>query len=156
VIADQSANHVERFVIDEGHTVQGVKHDYGYDLTVVTYDANGYAETGLIYVQLKAAEALRESGQDYVFDLDVRDYNLWMRELLPVFFILFDAGRRKAFWIHVQRYFRQDPSLQPKPAAKTVRIRVPKRQVVGHRGVARMRRVKQELLDRLKGVVDDD
>ena len=31
VIADQSVNHVERFIIDEGHTAQRLEKDYGYD-----------------------------------------------------------------------------------------------------------------------------
>jgi hypothetical protein len=35
-MADQSVNYVERFVIDEGHTVQRLEHDYGYDLSVIT------------------------------------------------------------------------------------------------------------------------
>jgi hypothetical protein len=46
IIADQSVNHVERFVIDEGHTVQRQEHDYGYDLNVITYDSDGYVEPG--------------------------------------------------------------------------------------------------------------
>ena len=57
VIADLSVNHVERFIIDEGHTAQRVDPDYGYDLSLVTYDADGYVEPGLIYLQL---EGLRE------------------------------------------------------------------------------------------------
>ncbi len=32
VIADQSVNYVERFIIDEGHTAQRLERDYGYDL----------------------------------------------------------------------------------------------------------------------------
>jgi hypothetical protein len=154
VIADQSMNHVERFVIDEGHTLQRQEHDYGYDLSVITYDYEGYVEPGTIYLQLKAAESLRASGAYYVFDLDVRDLNLWMLELMPVMLVLFDAGRRKAYWLHVQRYFRQDPARLPKQKAKTVRVRVPKRQAVNHRGVAAIRHIKQELVTRLGGLVD--
>jgi len=55
VIADQSLNYVERFVIDEGHTAQRQEHDYGYDLGVITYDKDGYVEPGLFYLQLKSA-----------------------------------------------------------------------------------------------------
>jgi len=42
VIADQSVNHVERYVLDEGHTVQRLGSDYGYDLVLFTYDEKGY------------------------------------------------------------------------------------------------------------------
>jgi hypothetical protein len=152
VIAAQSANYVERFIIDEGHTGQRVEHDYGYDLTMISYDEQGFVEPGSIYIQLKAAETLEASGTDYLFDLDIRDYNLWRLELMPVVLVLFDASRRKAYWLHVQRYFRQDPSRQPRKAAKTVRLRVPRRQVVSRRAVARWRTFKQEILDRLSGV----
>src|SRR5580692_6981989 len=32
VIADQSVNYLERFIIDEGHIAQRLYNDYGYDL----------------------------------------------------------------------------------------------------------------------------
>lgn len=84
VIADLSAHHVEGFVLAEGHTVQRLDADYGYDLLLSTYDEQGYAEPGYVAIQIKAAESLRAVGSDYVFDLDIRDYNLWMSEKIPV------------------------------------------------------------------------
>src|SRR6266478_1175045 len=45
VIASQSVNHVERFIIDEGHTAQRQESDYGYDLILSTFDEQGYAES---------------------------------------------------------------------------------------------------------------
>ena len=126
MIADQSVNFVERFVIDEGHTAQRQEHDYSYNHNVITYDGKGYVEPGFFSFQLKAMETLAESGKDYVFDLDVRDYNLWMLELLPVMLVLFDASRRKAYWLHVQPYFRQNPDRLPKKGAKNSAVRVPK------------------------------
>jgi hypothetical protein len=119
--------------------------DYGYDLLLFTYDDYGYLEPGLAFFQLKATEALAESGSDYVFDLDLRDYNLWARENYPVFLVLFDATRRQAYWIHVQTYFRRGPSRQPRKDAKTVRVRVPKQSVVGPEAITQMRRAKQAL-----------
>jgi len=151
VIAAQSTNHVERFIIDEGHTAQRLESDYGYDLILMTYDAQGYAEPGSVFLQLKASETLAESGTDYAFNLDVRDYNLWVTELMPVVLVLFDASRRRAFWLPVQSYFEEDPSRTPKRGAKTVRVRVPKRQAVSRRAVARLRASKQEIFDRFAG-----
>jgi hypothetical protein len=138
VIADQSVNHAERCIIDEGHTAQRLEKDYGYDLFLLTHDEQGYAEPGLARLQLKASETLTAVGSDYVFDLDVREYNLWMLERWPVILILFDAGRRQAYWLHVQDYFR-DNARRPKRGAKSVRVRVPKRQVVNRRAVGIMR-----------------
>ena len=42
VIADQSVNYVERFIIDAGHTAQRMEKDYGYDLLL----SRIYAVTG--------------------------------------------------------------------------------------------------------------
>ncbi len=144
VIADQSVNHLERFIIDEGHTAQRLGSDYGYDLMMFTYDEQGYIEPDSAYFQLKAAEKLQAVGSDYVFDLDIRDYNLWMQNQAPVILVLFDASRRRAYWLAVQRYFREDAGRRPKKGAKTVRVRVPKRQVVNRQAIARIRDLKRE------------
>ncbi len=146
VIADQSVNHVERFIIDAGHAAQRLEKDYGYDLMLLTFDEEGYAEPGLVWLQLKAAETLQAVGPDDVFDLDIRDYNLWLLEEIPVILILFDASRKRAYWLPIQRYFREDAARRPEKGAKTVRVRIPKRQLVTRRAIARMRQLKAEAL----------
>jgi hypothetical protein len=151
VIADQSINHVERFIIDEGHTAQRMEKDYGYDLLLFTYDEQGYSEPDFLSVQLKAAESLQAVGSDYVFDVDIRDYNLRMLERMPVILILFDASRRRAYWLAVQGYFSEDAARRPKKGAKTVRVRVPKRQAVNRRAIAKMRDLKWEARRRAIG-----
>ena len=60
VIADQSVNLVEGFIIDEGHTAQRVEKDYGYDLLLFTFDEQGYAEPGLVCLQLNQILILRD------------------------------------------------------------------------------------------------
>jgi hypothetical protein len=150
IIADQSVNYVERFILDEGHTAQRVEKDYGYDLILYTYNDQGYVEPGLAYIQIKASETLARSGSDYVFDLDVRDYNLWMLERVPVFLVLFDASCRKAYWLFVQRYFLDDPARRPNKGTKTVRVRVPTRQSVGRRAVRQMRQIKRGVAEWLR------
>ncbi len=97
-------------------------------------------------MQLKAAGTLQESGGNYAFDLDVRDYNLWMTEPFPVVLVLYDAGRRRAYWVYVQQYFEGDLSRRPRKKAKTVRVQVPRRQAFTRRAVARLRQYKQEVL----------
>jgi hypothetical protein len=144
IIADQSVNHVERFIISEGHTAQRLAADYGYDLILFTYDEEGYAEPGVAFLQLKASETLTPSGADFVFDRDIRDYHLWMAEGAPVFLVLFDATRRRAYWLYVQQYFEKDGARQPRKGAKKVRVEVPGRQAISRRGVARMRKWKED------------
>jgi hypothetical protein len=145
IIADQSVNHLEHYVIDEGHTAHRLGSDYGYDLMMSTFDEEGYIEPDAVYFQLKAAESLQAVGACYVFDLDIRDYNLWILDKDPVILVLFDASRRRAYWIAIQHYFQGDASRQPKKGAKTVRVRVPKRQIVSRRAVARIRSIKWEM-----------
>jgi hypothetical protein len=151
IIADQSINHVERYIIDEGHTAQRVDSDYGYDLVLFTYDNQGYIEPDAVFLQLKAAESLQAIGSDYVFDLDIRDYNLWLLVTVPVIVVLFDASRRRAYWIHVQGYFREDVTRRPKRGAKSIRVRVPRRQIVNRRAIAKLRDLKREARGRAIG-----
>jgi hypothetical protein len=63
IIADQSVNHVERFIIDEGHTATRMPNDYGYDLLMMTFDEKGHAEPGLVFLQLKASDSLARGGK---------------------------------------------------------------------------------------------
>src|SRR5262245_8405611 len=130
VIADQSVNHVERFIIDVGHTAQRVEKDYGCDLMMFTFDEQGFAEPGLVWIQLKASESWALVGSDYFYDVDIRDYNLWMFQELPVILILYDASRRRASWVAIQLYFGRNLARRPMRGAKTVRVHVPKRQVL--------------------------
>lgn len=153
VIAAQSANHVERFIIDEGHTAEQRASDYGYDLVLFTYDATGFVEEGTVNIQLKASDKLVASGNDYVFDIDIRDHALWIAEPMPVILILFDASRRRAYWGYIQQYFT-DPTRRPKTGAKTVRIRIPKRQTVNRSAIRRMREYKRRILEQFKGRID--
>ena len=148
-------NHIERRIIDEGHTVERNVSDYGYDLVMFTYDNRGYAEEGLVKIQLKASERLVPSADEFTFDIDIRDYALWTAEPMPVILILFDASKRRAYWIYVQRYFAS-PSRKPKQGAKTVRVRIPKSQVVSRSAVRKMRAYKQRILDQLKGAIDHE
>jgi len=48
VIADLSINHVERFALEAGFTVQRNEHDYGHDLEITTFNEQGELEHGLI------------------------------------------------------------------------------------------------------------
>jgi hypothetical protein len=151
VIADLSVHYVEGIVLSEGHTVQRTERDYGYDLLLFTYDKDGYVEPRFVMLQVKASESLRVTNKGYAFDLDIRDYNLWMSERAPVILILYHAARRRAYWEHVQDYFRRDGGSGPRRGARTVRIRVPVRQILSRKAIARMRRIKGSPQLRLVG-----
>ena len=144
IIADLSLNYVERIILDEGHSVERPTSDYGYDLAMRTHDPDGFVETGLILFQLKSSDNLEVSGGMYAFDMDIRDYNLWRAEVMPVVLILFDAITRKAYWLPIQQYFRENPSCRPRKGAKTIRVHVSDRQSVNRRSIRKMRLDKEE------------
>lgn len=146
IIADLSVHHLEGFILEEGHTAQRLHPDYGYDLFMFTYDSQGYVEPGLVWFQLKASESFQTSDSAYVFDLDIRDYNLWMLEEMPVILVLFDASRRRACWLPVQRYFLEDVTRQPKSGARSVRLSVPQRQVLNRRAIRNFQNLKSVAL----------
>lgn len=155
VVADLSLNHVERHVLDAGHVVQRVAPDYGYDLMLMTFDDRGYAEPDVAFLQLKAAESLVRSGENYAYDLDIRDYNLWRAERLPVILVLYDATARRAYWVHVQQFFADNAARPPRTGAKTTRVLVHPRQVFNRRAVATMRTIKQAAILRIvRGTTD--
>ena len=151
IIADQSVHYVEGFVLDSGHTVQRLERDYGYDLVLFTYDEVGYIEPDFLLIQVKAAEKLPRVGSDHVFDLDIRDYNLWMLEEMPVILILYDATRRRAYWLPIQRYFHENDARRPRKGAKRVRVRVHSRRILSRQSIAEMRELKRNPQLRLIG-----
>jgi hypothetical protein len=142
VIADLSIHHVEGFILQEGHTVERLSSDYGYDLAHWTFDEQGYIEPDEVYFQVKASETLLSVGSEYVFDLDIRDYNLWMLDKTPVILILYDVSRNRAVWLPVQQYFWEDDTRQPRKGARSVRIRISMRQILNRRAIAKIRDLK--------------
>jgi hypothetical protein len=75
-----------------------------------------------LFVQVKASERLRVVGTHIVFDVDIRDYDRWRLERVPVILVLYEAATNRAFWLHVQEYERL--SLRGSRAgAKSVRVR---------------------------------
>lgn len=79
-----------------------------------TFDEAGYVEPGPVYFQVKASDALQTVETALIFDVDIRDYNLWIREEVPVLLVLFDALNRKGYWLCVQQYFDSAEERQPK------------------------------------------
>jgi hypothetical protein len=124
VIADQSVHHVEGFILEAGHTAERFYRDYGYDLQITTYDRRGFVETGHVYFQIKASENLHKTRRGFAFDLDIRDYNLWLREPTMVILVLYDAVHKRAYWLNVHDYFASEQGA-PAPGAKWIRVYFP-------------------------------
>ncbi len=137
VIANLSVKHVERFILRCGHAVDRVLFDYGYDLVVRTFDANGEIEPDFFLIQLKASDApdYVASGRFVTLRLDPRDAQAWQAERVPVVLIAYDAARDVAYWVHFQA---------ADTGAGRATVRIPTTQQVNEAAVEAMRRLKNE------------
>jgi hypothetical protein len=154
VIADLSANYVEKFALENGFSVERFRADYGYDLNIYTYDGRGEFENGFIYVQLKATDNLRINSKRATvsFQIDKRDYNLWNDEPYPVILIIFDSVKKKAYWLYFQKYF-QDNTIKIKSHTKSLSLSIPTRNKVHQKSLQRFKEFKNELLNQVKKMV---
>jgi hypothetical protein len=150
VIAALSVNHVERMVLKCGFVVQRSDPDYGYDLRLETFDERGNVEAGHMPLQLKATDDIEEyalaTEEAFSFPISTKDYRLWSEEVMPVFLILYDAVLEEAYWLHAQG----DHRTQPRPDGDTIRVHVPRHQVLGVRTIRAMRQRKQATLEAIK------
>ena len=108
IIEDLSRNYFERLVLLNRGTIETISHDYGYDLNMYSYTINGEIENGYASIQLKATDNIKtlKGGLKIPFQVDMRDLELWLDELYPVFLILYDAKNNCGYWIYIQAYFR--------------------------------------------------
>jgi hypothetical protein len=107
VIADMSLHHLAYIVVSCTFTVEPTRTDYGYDLSIFTFDAAGQYENGHLFVQLKATDKLRIDAKtrDIKYRISRRDILTWQGEPFPAYLVVFDAARGQAYSIYLQRYF---------------------------------------------------
>ena len=151
IIADLSTNHFEKFAFQNGYSVERFGGDYGYDLNIYTYKANGEIENGFIFVQLKATDSLRvtKTAKSISFQIDKADYSLWNEEFYPVILALYDAQRDKAYWIYFQEYF-QDKKV--KSTTKSIGLRIPIKNKLTAASLAKFQVLKNDLIAKLNSV----
>lgn len=124
IIADLSANHVERHALLCGYSVERVAHDYGIDLLLYTYNDDGEIENEMVKIQLKATDTplLRNEGQTVAFVVQRADLDYWLGERLPVMLIVYDASTDTAYWLHVQEYFREQGGFDLTMVGETITV----------------------------------
>jgi hypothetical protein len=151
VIAALSVNFVERLVLKCGFVVQRADPDYGYDLRLETFDEQGNLEAEQVPPQLKATDRIHEyelaTAESFSFPVSSKDYRLWSEEVMLVFLILYDSGFEEAYWLHIQDYHQTQ---KPRVVGDTVRVRIPRKQVLGVQTIRMMRERKQEILRAIK------
>lgn len=149
VIADIAVNHVERFVYEAGFTVERYRHDYGYDLTMTTFDPEGYVEPDRILFQVKATDrlAIIAKSREFAIRINVADLNCWLEEPMPVYLICYDVAHRRAYWLYIQRYFRKHPQALAGRTKGLITVRIPTRNRVTTRFIAFARSCKDNILN---------
>lgn len=158
VIADLSVNHLERHVLLCGFTAERVTHDYGIDMMIHSYDANGEVEPDAIYVQLKATEHMRlwEDQRTIAFEVERSDLELWLIERMPVILILYDAVVEVAYWLYIQAYFADRTNFDLAQAGNTVTLHIPGANVVDQHAIRRFAGFKADVQRQMKGLVHRD
>jgi Domain of unknown function (DUF4365) len=104
VLADLSANHVEKVALSCGYAVDRIWHDYGLDLALFTFDERGYLESGVVWIQVKATDQLKKTlgGRAVLVRLQRKDVLAWIADAYPVILVVYDAPRDCAFWLSIQ------------------------------------------------------
>ena len=127
IIADLGFNFVERQVLKAGYVVHKVVFDYGFDGFISTFDADGFVENGEIYVQVKSTDSVNyaDDNKSLVFDLSIRDLELWLFNTAPVLLLLYDARKETAHYLNLQEYFRKNRD-SLKNIHKFVRVHIPR------------------------------
>jgi hypothetical protein len=107
VIADMSLHYLAYIIVSCTFTVEPTRTDYGYDLSIFTFDAAGQYENGNVFVQLKATDQLKVHPMtgEIRFRISKRDILTWESEPFPAYLVVFDAAHGNAYSIYLQRYF---------------------------------------------------
>ncbi len=155
VIAELSANHVERHALLCGFSVERIEHDYGIDLVLFTYDANGEIENGQVFIQLKATDSLRVLADQRTvsFSVERSDLELWLKEPMPCILVVYDAQTDVAYWVYVQAYFENLESFDLAQAGDTVTIHLRKENAIDQTAIRAFARYKDNVLNQVHGVI---
>ncbi|MUG95947.1 DUF4365 domain-containing protein [Scytonema sp. UIC 10036] len=155
IIADLSVNYVERYIFLCGYSVERVEYDYGYDLIIFTYDAEGEIENGQIYIQLKATDSLSTltDQKTISFALTRSDLELWLFEPMPCILIIYDARDSQAYWLYLQAYFESLEEFDISKIRESVTIRLPKDNILNQQASEKFAKFKNDVLNQLQGVI---
>lgn len=148
IIADLSANYVERQALLCGYSVERIVHDYGVDLLLYTYTEEGEFENESVKIQLKATDSLPllKDEQTIAFPVLRADLEYWLEEWLPVILIVYDALADRAYWLYVQAYFQQQPNFDLALTGETVTLYLNRSNGVEPEAMRRFARFKMDVL----------
>jgi hypothetical protein len=155
VLADLSINYVERQVLLCGCSVQRVHSDYGYDLIMSTYNAQGEIEGGVVFFQVKATDhlPLLADGKAISWSVSRRDLRLWLNEAYPVILVVYAGRNDRAYGLDVQAYFADYSTANLFRAVETINVRIPVANRLNLRSLRRIIKHKNNLHGLFQGRV---
>jgi hypothetical protein len=153
IIADLSAHHVEGHILRCGFTAERVVHDYGVDVYMTTYTAQGEVENDFVLFQLKATDRLKRTSDRsaIVFRLERADLDWWLVETFPVILVVYDAQADVAYWLYVQAHYEGRKGW-PANRGKTVTVHLPMGNVVDEDAIRHFAAAKAAVQAQTKGV----
>jgi hypothetical protein len=151
IIADLGVHHVEGPILRCGFTAERIAHDYGLDLYMTTYAADGQAESDWVLFQVKATDRLARTadGASVVFRIDRSDLNRWLAETYPVILVVYDAQKDMAHWLYVQAYFAAETARAGR--RQTVTAHVPVANVLNEAAVRQFAAAKVAIQRQTRG-----
>jgi Domain of unknown function (DUF4365) len=155
VLADLSANYVEKQALLCGFSAERVRLDYGIDLMVQTFNRRGEVENGWLPFQLKGTDRIRlvDAGRAVSCRLERADLRHWLNETLPVILALYDARADLAYWLFVRRYFAALPAFDLNRAGERLSVAIPRGNVLDRTAMRQLAREKNVLLEEAGRIV---
>jgi hypothetical protein len=153
VLADLSANYVEKQALLCGFAVERVRLDYGIDLTVQTFNRRGEVENSRLLFQLKATDRIRLSvaGGAVMCRIERADLAHWLDEPLPVVLVLCDGKADTAYGLDVQHHFAGVPGFDLTRCGKRVSVAIPRANVLDRRAMMGLAGAKNAIAARFRG-----
>ncbi len=145
IIEDLGFNHIEKQVLLAGFTMYRISNnDYGYDGYIQLFKPTGEIDSHLIHFQLKSTDHIKyiKSKHAFVFDLSIRDLELWLSNNRKMMLVLYDAHKDIAFYIDLPSYFQKNREVL-KNINKFVRVYLPELQVFNQQSVIDLRKLFQ-------------
>jgi hypothetical protein len=154
IIADLSFHHVAYQIAKCGFSIEAIRSDYGYDLSIFTYDARGEIENGNIFVQLKATDHIEKYKKkaEFSFRISKKDLDLWQREPFPVYLILFDTVSETAYWLYLQEYLQRNGITTAKMKRNSLGVPFNAAQIVDKKSVRTWRANKAKVLAKIGSI----
>jgi hypothetical protein len=147
VLADLSANYVEKQALLCDYAAERVRLDYGIDLMVTTFNRRGEVASSRIFFQLKATDRLKTVAGGDAVSCRIERANLlhWLDEAIPVVLVVYDARADIGYWLYIQRHFASLAGFDLAKCGKRVSVTIPCSNVLNPEAMRELARAKNAI-----------